>query len=147
MFKNDFVIGLSNNKNILKQFVSVISENDIHKRIKDFWTIYEHIDHLVLAQKLLLGRIQQFIVEEKPIMKPYVPEEKPIVEDAKKSAKKLVEEYIKLRDMQISLIKKAKRNVWQKEGVHKEYSKYSFEILIRHILLHDSFHMWRIEEL
>lgn len=147
MLKNDFLIGLSNNKGILKQFVSVISENDIHRRIKNFWTIYEHIDHLVLTQKVLLGRIQQFIVEDKPIMKPYIPEKKPIVEDAKKTAKELVEEFIKLRDLQIGLIKKAKRNVWQKEGTHPEYSKYSLEILIRHILLHDSFHMWRIEEL
>jgi hypothetical protein len=147
MLKNDFVIGLSNNKNILKQLISIINENDIHKRIKDFWTIYEHIDHLVVTQKMLLGRIQQFIVEDKPIMKPYIPEDKPIVENAKKSAKELVEEFIKLRDLQIGLVKKAKRNVWQKDGVHPEYSKYSLEILVRHILLHDSFHMWRIEEL
>ena len=147
MLKNDFVIGLSNNKNIFKQLVSVINENDIHKRIKDFWTIYEHIDHLVVTQKMLLGRIQQFIVEDKPIMKPYIPEDKPTVENDKKSAKDLVEEFIKIRDLQIGLIKKTKRNVWHKEGIHPEYLKYSLEILIRHILLHDSFHMWRIEEL
>ena len=147
MLKNDFVIGLANNKNILKQFVSVITENEIHKRIKDFWTIYEHIDHLVLTQKMLLGRIQQFIVEDNPIMKPYIPEEKPTVEDAKKSAKELVEEFIKLRDLQIGLLRKTKGSVWKKIGVHPEYSKYSLEILARHILLHDSFHMWRMEEL
>ena len=147
MWKNDFLIGLSNNKSILKQFVSVISENDIHKRIKDFWTIYEHIDHLVMTQKIYLIRIQQFIVEDNPIMKPYIPEDKPTVEDAKKSAKELVEEFIKLRDLIIGLVRKAKRNVWQKNGVHPEYLKYSLEILVRHILLHDSFHMWRMEEL
>lgn len=147
MLKNYFLIGLSNNKAILRQFVSVIGENDIHRRIKDFWTIYEHIDHLVLTQKILLGRIEQFIVEEYPIIKPYIPEDKPTVGDAKKSAKELVEEFIQLRNLQIGLIKKAKRSVWQKEGEHPEYSKYSFEILIRHILLHDSVHMWRIEEL
>jgi predicted transcriptional regulator YdeE len=42
--------------------------------------------------------------------------------------------------MEGSIIKKAKRGVWQKEGVHPEYKKYSFEILLRHMLLHDSFH-------
>lgn len=147
MLKNDLLIGLSNNKNILKQFISIIKENDINKRIKDFWTIYEHIDHLVVTQKMLLGRVQQFIVEENPVMKPYIPDEKPSVENNKKSARELVEEFIQLREMQIGIIKKAKRNVWQKEAIHPEYSKYSFEILIRHILLHDSFHMWRIEEL
>jgi hypothetical protein len=147
MLKNDLLIGLTNNKNVLKHFISIIQEDDIQKRIKDYWTIYEHIDHLVITQKMLLGRIHQFIVEDKPIMKPYIPEEKPNIENANKPAMDLVNEYIKLRDMQIALIKKTKRNVWKKEGIHPEYKKYSFEILLRHIILHDSFHMLRIEEL
>jgi hypothetical protein len=147
MLKKDLLIGLTNNKNILKHFISIMKNDEIQKRIKDYWTIYEHLDHLVITQKMLLGRIQQFIVEEKPIMKPYIPEDKPEIGNANKSAMDLVNEYLKLRDMQISLIKRAKMNVWKKEGIHPEYKRYSFEILLRHILLHDSFHMWRIEEL
>jgi hypothetical protein len=148
MLKNDLIIGLANNKNILKQFISSLKEDEIQRRIRDYWTIYEHVDHLVLTQKILLGRIQQFIVENQPvIMKPYTPDEKVKVEDVNKSTKNLVNEFCKLRDIQIGLIRKAKRNVWSKEGKHEEYSKYSFEILLRHILLHDSFHMARIEEL
>ena len=147
MLKKDLIVGLNNNKYILRQFVESMKNDEIQRRVKDYWTIYEHIDHLVVCQKMLLGRVQQFIVEDKPIMKPYIPEEKPEVNDSKKSAMDLVDEFCKLRDMQISLIKRANRNVWYKDGIHPEYSKYSFEILLRHILLHDSFHMWRMEEL
>jgi hypothetical protein len=145
--KKNLIIGISNNKIVLKQFVSCMKQNEIDNRIKDYWTIYEHVDHLVVAQKMLLGRIQQFIVEEKPVMKPYIPEDKPKVGDLKKTINELVDEFIKLRDMQIALIKKANGKVWKKEGIHSEYKKYSFEILIRHMYLHDSFHMWRMEEL
>jgi hypothetical protein len=147
MIKKDFLVALSNNKSILRQLVSSMSSDEIRRRIKDYWTIYEHVDHLIVTQKMLLGRIQQFIVEAKPVMRPYIPEDAPKVEDSKKNAMELVNEFCKLRDMQIALIRKAKRNVWHKEGVHEEYRKYSFEILLRHIILHDSFHMWRMEEL
>jgi hypothetical protein len=147
MPKKDLIEGLTNNKRILRQLVSVIEAEAIHRRIKDYWTIYEHVDHLVVTQKMLLGRIRQFLAEERPVMKPYIPEDKPEVENASKSAAELVDEFERLRDEQVSLIKKAKRGVWQKAGIHPEYKKYSFEILIRHTLLHDSFHMWRMEEL
>lgn len=147
MVKKDLLAGLSNNRNVLRQFVSVMREDEIHRRIKDYWTIYEHIDHLLLTQKLLLGRIQQFIVEAKPVMKPYTPDTAPAADEAPKPAKVLVEEFCRLRDMQTALVRKARRSVWQKEGTHEEYARYSFEILLRHILLHDSFHMARMEEL
>jgi hypothetical protein len=147
MLKKDFIAALANNKRILRQFVSVIEPETIGRRIKDYWTIYEHLDHLVVTQKMLLGRIGQFIAEDRPVMKPYIPEDKPEVEDASRDAMKLIDEFEGLRDDQIALIKRAKRAVWLKEGVHPEYKKYGFEILLRHILLHDSFHMWRMEEL
>lgn len=147
MLKKDLITGLTNNKRILRQFVSAMQAEAIQRRIKDYWTIYEHLDHLVVTQRMLLGRIQQFLAEERPVMKPYVPEDKPEVENASKSATELVLEFEKLRDEQVALIKKANRTVWQKEGIHPEYRKYGFEILLRHVLLHDSFHMWRMEEL
>jgi uncharacterized damage-inducible protein DinB len=147
MIKKELIIGLMNNKNILKQFVSIMTNEEIQRRIKDYWTIYEHLDHLVAAQKVLLGRIKQFMSEDNPAMKPYTPDDRPAVENANKSAGDLVNEFCKLRDIQIGLVKRAKQGVWGKEGRHEEYTKYSFEILLRHILLHDSFHMSRMEEL
>jgi hypothetical protein len=147
MAKRDLIVGLDNNKAILRQFVSSMKDEEIRRRIKDYWTIYEHLDHLVVCQKMLLGRIEQFIAEESPVMRPYVPEDKPEVADEKRGTIELVEAFCELRDRQIALIRRADKRVWQKEGAHEEYSRYSFEILVRHTLLHDSFHMLRMEEL
>lgn len=36
---------------------------------------------------------------------------------------------------------------WQNEGLHPEYKKFTAEIFIRHIIMHDHLHMYRIEEL
>jgi hypothetical protein len=147
MLKRDLIVALNNNKKLLKQFVSRMKDEEINKRIKDYWTIHEHLDHLVVCQKMMIVRIQQFIVEEKPEIKPYIPDDKPEIENKNKTAKELVNEFIKLRDLQIRLIVKSKRNVWKKVGIHPEYRKYNFEILLRHIVMHDGFHLYRMEEL
>jgi len=147
MIEKELLTGLANNKRILRQLVSVAGDGAMRRRIKDYWTIYEHLDHLVVAQRMLLGRIRQFLEEERPVMRPYVPEAHPEVEGEDKSADELVDEFEALRDEEIRLIEGAGGEVWAKEAEHPEYRKYGFEILVRHILLHDGFHMWRMEEL
>jgi uncharacterized damage-inducible protein DinB len=141
-----FLDVLEGSKEILKQFVEQLTEAEINRRIKDYWTIYEHIDHLVVCQKLYLGRLGQFIKEDNPVMKPFTPEDNPTIEN-RKSTDRLIADFCALRDNQIKLIKKAKKDVWVKTGKHEEYERYSFEILIRHMILHDSYHMYRMEEL
>ena len=149
MILKDFIEVLKLNKNILKQFVGEMTENEIHNKIKDYWTIYEHLVHLVQSQKVFLNRIIIFEKEDKPIMVPSGPNNdgsKNEVEN-KKNIKDLLEEFIKLRDEQIEKINIFGEKIFNKEGQHNEYKKYSFEILIRHFILHDSFHMCRMEEL
>jgi uncharacterized damage-inducible protein DinB len=145
--KKAFILALDNNKKILRQFVARMTEQELDRRIKDYWTIYEHVDHLVVCQKMYIGRIEQFMTEKNPVMKPYTPDDKPKAEGGAKSVKELIAEYCSLRDKQIKLVKKAKKEVWEKTGSHEEYEKYTFEILIRHMLVHDSYHMYRMEEL
>jgi len=143
--KKAYIIALAKNKKILQQFVKQMTEEEINRRIKDYWTIYEHIDHLVVCQKMLLGRLEQFLKEDTPVMKPYNPEDKP--KAGKASVEELIADFCEIRDKQIKLIKQAKKDVWAKVGKHEEYTKYSFEILIRHTLIHDSYHFFRMEEL
>jgi hypothetical protein len=146
MIVNDIVTVLELNKNILCQFIEQMTESEMNNKIKNYWTIYEHIEHLASSQKILLNRIKQFIEEDNPIIKSYGPEKE---ENGNKnqSVKKLLKEYGELRNEQINKIKNVNKNIWEKEGRHEEYKKYTFEILIRHAILHDSFHMWRMEEL
>ena len=145
MIKNDFIKILDLNKNILCQFIESMTNIEINNRIKNYWTIYEHIEHLTFSQNILVGRIKQFLEEDNPKIKPFGAENRTF--GKKYSVKELLKKYCELRDEQIKLIKNANEDIWKKEGMHEEYKKYTFEILIRHVILHDSFHMWRMEEL
>ncbi len=51
------------------------------------------------------------------------------------------------RRKQLLLLEKADATVWQRMATHPEYDLYSLYILARHVLMHDHWHMYRIEEL
>ncbi len=145
MDKKTYIVSLENNVEILRSFISNMSRDEIMYRVKDFWTIYQHVEHLAESQRVILDRINLFLSEEKPVIKPYGPNGK--LTAASLPISSHVEEFEKLRNQQIVLIKNAGEEVWKKSGEHPEFKKYSFDILVRHALLHDGFHMWRMEEL
>jgi hypothetical protein len=138
---------LEGNITILKDFIGKIPEDAILKRRRpDVWTIYEHLEHMSGAQVMLLRRIEMFFNEEKPVITPFIPPDKP-VENTTKPVEHLLGTFAKYRMKQLDAVKKAPDPLWEKKALHPEYSEYSFDTLVRHACLHDSFHMYRIEEL
>jgi hypothetical protein len=145
MNKDTYIVSLKNNVEILKAFLSHMSPEDIMHRVKDYWTVYQHVEHLAESQRVLLDRMNLFLSEERPVIRPYGPSGK--IAAASLPIHSHVEEFEKLRNQQVALIQNAGEEVWNKSGEHPEFKIYSFDILVRHALLHDGFHMWRMEEL
>ena len=135
--------GLSLSPGILKAFVESIPQDKLDlRRGEGFWTIAEHVSHLAGVQQMLLGRFQRFIKEDHPVFVPYIPgknEEEPDTPPAM--------EMSGYRNDQLSLLQKADERVWQRTAEHPEYDLYSLYILARHTLIHDHWHMYRMEEL
>jgi len=50
-------------------------------------------------------------------------------------------------DVLEELIASLPETVWEKRAVHLEFEFYTAGILVRHISMHDCWHMYRIEEL
>ena len=86
--------------------------------------------------------------EEKPEIRPYVPDRRSeSSRSSNKPIRDVVAVFVKWRERQLELIESCEPELWSKPANHPEYTLYTFEILVRHILLHDGFHMYRIEEL
>lgn len=151
MIRDTYISVLRSNVDILSDFVKKMSGEEIARKIKDFWSIYQHIEHLVESQYVILDRISLFLREDSPRIAPYTPIDtnEEVASDPRgdKSAEGLLDDFRKVRCDQIALIETADSGVWKKEGVHPEFAKYDFDILLRHAILHDGFHMWRMEEL
>jgi len=134
---------------ILENFIGQIPESRLHlKRGEGFWTVYQHVYHLALVQPVMFKRFRAFRTDEKPVIVPV----NPFGKEEKKGAEarpvaEIVQSFKDWRKKQVELIRACDDSVWKKQGLHPEYDQYTMEILIRHVLTHDGFHMYRMEEL
>jgi uncharacterized damage-inducible protein DinB len=134
---------------ILSQFVQSIPAETMHRRRGDgFWTPAEHLAHLAEVQPMMLGRLQRFMDEDHPEFVPFIPGEGE-AEDRppQMEAAEALTAFADVRNRQVALLEAADADTWQKTGSHPEYEQYSLYILVRHILMHDHWHMYRMEEL
>ncbi|WP_224982108.1 DinB family protein [Geomonas agri] len=146
----DLLDGLKRTPSILSQFVATIPEQKLDLRRGDgFWTIAEHVNHLAEVQPMLLQRIDRFLKEEHPQFIPYLPgqgEEEPDT-PSRLEITTALDQFTTCRVKQLELLKGLDETTWCRTGTHPEYEAYSLYILTRHILMHDHWHMYRMEEL
>jgi len=145
----DLLDGLGRSSRILSEFVKTIPADKLNlRRGESFWTIAEHVSHLAQVQPMLLERLQRVMEEDRPEFVPYIPGDGQA--EARPPHMELnaaLEAFTLDRGRQITVLEKAHEAVWQKTAVHPEYEFYSLYILVRHILMHDHGHMYRMEEL
>jgi hypothetical protein len=58
-----------------------------------------------------------------------------------------LDQFTRYRYKQLLLLESADHITWKKTATHPEYEAYSLYILTRHVLMHDYWHMYRMEEL
>lgn len=134
---------------ILKNLLTQIPP-ELHKvrRIPDKWSIHEHACHIATGdQSGFIDRFKQFLNEQKPKIKPLSGESFPPDYLIKMELNEALDIFFEKRKELISLVNSADKSIWTKEAEHPEYKIYTPYMMFRHRLLHDHFHMYRIEEL
>ena len=118
------------------------------RRIKGKWSIHEHSVHLAEAQEMIIERFNRFKQEKNPVFVPYLPGDT-VSDDylidlgLQKSLRKFRTDRKKL----VEILKGFSPAEWKNEGIHPEYTQINPLLWLRHVLMHDHFHMYRIEEL
>ena len=146
----DLLDGLRRAPNILAALVKSIPADKLDvRRGEGFWTIAEHVSHLAQVQPMLLERFERFVNEDHPVFTPYIPGEDEEESEAPERMEMTaaLEQFALYRQRQLALLAGADQRTWRKTAIHPEYDAYSFLILVRHLLLHDHWHMYRMEEL
>lgn len=111
------------------------------------WTIRKHFYHILTVQELLYQRMIKIRDEQNPVITPYFPENEKSVTELFKSLDEAFSYYKEMRNKQISLIKSLSEADFNKDAQHGEYIKYNIPIIINHIIFHEYWHLYRIEEL
>lgn len=146
----DLLETLRRSPRILSQFIQTIPESRLDlRRGEGFWTIAEHCSHLAHVQPMLLKRFERFMHEDHPEFVPYIPgggKEEPDL-PPRMSIESALDQFARNRASQLQLLESADDTTWKKTAAHPEYEEYSLYILTRHVLMHDHWHMYRMEEL
>ncbi len=118
------------------------------RRVPGKWSIHEHACHIVDVQPVLLRRFERFRDEEMPHIPSYIPGSTDSSDHLiEMNLNMLLDDFHRLRSEMTAFLEKMPPTYWEKKAVHDEYTEYGPSILLRHLLLHDHVHMYRIEEL
>jgi hypothetical protein len=115
---------------------------------KEKWSIHEHACHLAEADQLFQHRLETMLSEENPSIKSYDPgRDDPQDALLQVDLDMAVRRYETLRRELVKRLRTLTANDWSRSAEHDEYNSYSIFTMIRHLVLHDFFHAYRIEEL
>jgi uncharacterized damage-inducible protein DinB len=139
---------LENIPAVIETYFRNIPENALDiRRTKEAWTIREHLYHIVSVQEMLLKRMEKIRDEEQPVIAPYFPENQKKQDRLYGSVEAAFSEYGSMRKKQIELIESLAAKDLSKEASHAEYLSYNIPIIVNHMIFHEYWHMYRIEEL
>ncbi len=140
---------LEQSPQIIRGLIQSIPKDGLKIRRKaGKWSIHEHACHLAEAEAMIFKRFQVFKKSDKPKFTSYIPGK--TVETTGLMTMDLgeaLDQYEMIRKKLLELIMSFDAAIWGKPAIHPEYTEYNALILLRHTLMHDHFHMYRMEEL
>ncbi len=146
---SDILTCLEKSPVILANLAASIPEADRKKRrLENAWTVHEHVCHLAQVQPMLTSRFKMFRDEEHPVIRPFIPGDTDPEDDLMDMDwNAAVDGFADMRKEMLDVIGGLSDAVWKREASHPEYTRYTAYIFARHVLMHDHWHMYRIEEL
>lgn len=112
------------------------------------WSAYEHACHLSASDGPFLARLDLMLSAPAPFIRAILnsPEEEAgalLSVDLDEA----LDRYVRERAGLVKRLKELSVEDWQRTAEHEAFSHYSVWIMFRHLLNHEMFHAYRIEEL
>jgi hypothetical protein len=112
------------------------------------WSAYEHAVHLSQSDVAFRARLDLILSTPEPFIES-------IENSAEDEAGAMLEvdldeslkRYVRERAALVKRLEKLSPDEWQKTAVHEAFDHYSVWTMFRHLLNHEMFHAYRIEEL
>jgi len=143
------ILCLKNSPIFLENLIKDIPHEELKiQRRKNRWSAHEHACHVCIGDKY--GFHKRFILfkdENVPTIQPISGDDFPQSFYLDLDITECLQEFKLLRKKTIELVKYREIDFWEKEANHPEYKKYTPLIMLKHLLMHDHFHFYNIEEL
>ena len=141
--------GLSQTPRLLKELILEFPEE---KRIEQVmpgkWSLHEHAVHMAISDVYgFQKRLRQFLEEDVPVIEPLSGDTFDKDFFIKKDLMNALDDFFPMRQETIELAQQFPNGLLDKRANHPEYEVYTPYIMLRHLLMHDMYHMYKIEDL
>ncbi len=146
---NKILIALEETPRILKELISEISPELYAKRIiNGKWTIHENATHIAVTDKHgFQKRLELFKHEISPEVEPLSGDDFDCNFFMNLKLNKTIDDFFEVRQQTVDLAKSLNQDDWDKKAIHPEYKIYTPYIMLRHLLMHDHSHLYKIEDM
>ena len=140
---------LAETPRLLQELILEINPKLYKKKIiKNKWSIHENATHIAVGD--IYGfqkRLTDFKEQEKPVFQPLSGDSFDKNFFMELDLKKAITDFFKLRQQTIELVRSFNSKDWNKPAIHPEYKIYTPYIMLRHLLMHDHNHLYKIEDM
>jgi len=140
---------LNETPRILKELIIEI-DPELYKQemIAGKWSIHEHATHVAVGD--IYGfqkRLEDFKNKKQPIFKPLSGDNFDESFFLELDLDTCLHNFFEIRQNTIKLAISFNQNDWHKLAIHPEYKTYTPYIMLRHLLMHDHAHLYKIEDM
>jgi len=140
---------LANGPTFVRELLSEIPQEMLKvQRIPGKWTIHEHAVHMTMVDDIMIARLQMFRDSGQPEIVPYFPDK---LEKENSLLDLDLQERLtyfdEARGRFVEALKSLPAEVETRRAKHPEYLEYTPRIMMRHVMMHDFLHCYRIEQL
>lgn len=133
---------------VIESYISNIPTDILdNKRNDNTWTVREHIYHIASIQEMLLNRINIINETVNPKIEPFFPDKQIKLSGIYLSIRDAFNVYKTFRDKQVAVLQTLTPNDYNKQARHGEYIQYNIPVIVNHMIFHEYWHMYRIEEI
>lgn len=116
--------------------------------IQGKWSIHENATHVAVCD--IYGfqqRLKDFKEKERPTIEPLSGDHFDDNFFIQLDLKKTITDFFEIRQRTVELAKALSSEDWNKSAIHPEYSTYTPYVMLRHLLMHDHNHLYKIEDM
>jgi len=133
---------------LVEHYIGQIPRNELDlRRLPSAWTIREHVYHLAGLQAMLSSRLESMAAKPGADITPFDPAATPERDKLFPSLDAAFDAYQSARRQQVELVRRLSPNAWGQEAIHPEYRRYNIGVLLHHLVFHEYWHLYRVEEL
>lgn len=112
------------------------------------WSAHEHACHLAEVHHLFDGRLDRMLTEDDPKLEPYYPppehERGGLLEV---DLDRALDRFTRDRARLVERLRGLAPVDWERTARHPQYSRYDVFVMMRHAVMHDHLHAYRVEEI